>query len=224
MHLRKRKMAAGVSVLSDDGRDKMIIQGIMLLQMIQSSATTQDVTFCKDTSVSSKKEKILNLLSCWENVKINKYKTHSDKENREHVVTYRSCKEIIDVFYPIANGIYSLTTKNGLIYQTFCDMTTNGGGWTLVASIHENNIHGKCTSGDRWTSQQGNNANNPKGDGNWDNYATFGTPERATSDDYKVSQRDDDRIDNDLLITLVHGQNKNTLAFHEGPLQQGSSC
>jgi len=43
-------------------------------------------------------------------------------------------------------------------------MTTNGGGWTLVASIHENNIYGQCTVGDRWTSQQGNAVNYPAGD------------------------------------------------------------
>ncbi|XP_053327064.1 intelectin-1-like isoform X2 [Spea bombifrons] len=83
------------------------------------------------------------------------------------------------------DGIYTLTTGNGISYQTFCDMTTNGGGWTLVASIHENNLFGKCTPGDRWSSQEGNNENNPEGDGNWANYATFGLPDGATSDDYK---------------------------------------
>ncbi|KAM9325670.1 intelectin-2-like [Gastrophryne carolinensis] len=64
-------------------------------------------------------------------------------------------------------------------------MTTNGGGWTLVASVHENNMHGKCTTGDRWSSQQGNNIDFPAGDGNWANYATFGSPDGATSDDFK---------------------------------------
>ncbi|KAG9464476.1 hypothetical protein GDO78_019883 [Eleutherodactylus coqui] len=64
-------------------------------------------------------------------------------------------------------------------------MATDGGGWTLVASIHENNMYGKCTVGDRWSSQQGNNPNNPKGDDNWANYATFGQADGATSDDYK---------------------------------------
>ncbi|KAM4014333.1 intelectin-1-like [Anomaloglossus baeobatrachus] len=168
-------------------RIEMIIQVIILMQMIQRSDPSQDTTFCKDTSVSSKKEKIQNLLSCWEDDRENKHKTNNYNENRERVVNYRSCKEIRNSKNDIQDGIYTLTTKTGMTYQTFCDMTTNGGGWTLVASIHENNIHGKCTWGDRWTSQQGNNANNPKGDGNWDNYATFGTPEGATSDDYKNS-------------------------------------
>ncbi|KAL6093802.1 hypothetical protein STEG23_029857 [Scotinomys teguina] len=86
------------------------------------------------------------------------------------------------IFY---DGLYFLCTENGAIYQTFCDMTTAGGGWTLVASVHENNMGGKCTVGDRWSSQQGNRIDYPEGDGNWANYNTFGSAEGATSDDYK---------------------------------------
>ncbi|XP_063295369.1 intelectin-1-like [Pelobates fuscus] len=98
---------------------------------------------------------------------------------------YRSCKDIKQIDSSATDGIYTLTTKDGEQYQTFCDMTTNGGGWTLVASIHENNMYGKCTVGDRWTSQQGNSINYPEGDANWANYATFGQAAGATSDDYK---------------------------------------
>ncbi|XP_059215722.1 intelectin-like isoform X1 [Centropristis striata] len=104
--------------------------------------------------------------------------------NRSRYVA-RSCREIRDRYNEQEDGLYYLTTANGMVYQTFCDMTTAGGGWTLVASVHENSIYGKCTVGDRWSSQQGNNADLPDGDGNWSNRNTFGAAESATSDDYK---------------------------------------
>ncbi|XP_068114461.1 intelectin-1-like [Hyperolius riggenbachi] len=98
---------------------------------------------------------------------------------------YRSCKEIKSSDKHATDGMYTLTTADGINYQTFCDMTTNGGGWTLVASVHENNMNGKCTVGDRWSTQQGSNPLNPAGDGTWANYYTFWLADGATSDDYK---------------------------------------
>ena len=63
-----------------------------------------------------------------------------------------------------------------------------------MASVHENNMRGKCTVGDRWSSQQGNKADYPEGDGNWANYNTFGSAEAATSDDYKVLSTQWERV------------------------------
>uniref|UniRef100_A0A4W5LX43 Fibrinogen C-terminal domain-containing protein n=1 Tax=Hucho hucho TaxID=62062 RepID=A0A4W5LX43_9TELE len=69
----------------------------------------------------------------------------------------RSCKEIRDRYDQHEDdGLYYLTTASGVMYQTFSDMTT-AGSWTLVASVHENNIYGKCEVGNRWSSQQGSN-------------------------------------------------------------------
>ncbi|XP_070464337.1 intelectin-2-like [Equus przewalskii] len=98
----------------------------------------------------------------------------------------RSCKELKESCNRAGDGVYLLRTKNSVIYQTFCDMTSGGGGWTLVASVHENNMLGKCTVGDHWSSQQGSRADYPEGDGNWANHNTFGSAEAATSDDYKL--------------------------------------
>ena len=97
----------------------------------------------------------------------------------------RSCLEIKEKHGGTQDGMYILTTESGTYYQAFCDMSTAGGGWTLVASVHENNIKGKCSVGDRWSSQQGNDQNLPEGDGAWANTATFGSAESSTSDDYK---------------------------------------
>ncbi|XP_043914963.1 intelectin-1a-like [Protopterus annectens] len=115
----------------------------------------------------------------------NNHVTNNTQQQTPLQYTARSCNEIKEKYQIKQDGLYYLTTEDSEVYQTFCDMTTNGGGWTLVASVHENNIHGKCTSGDRWTSTQGNNQNYPEGDGNWVNLATFGTASGATSDDYK---------------------------------------
>nr|CAB3262954.1 uncharacterized protein LOC100185757 [Phallusia mammillata] len=63
-------------------------------------------------------------------------------------------------------------------------MESDGGGWTLVASVHENNIYGKCTMGDRWSNDQGQTTKYSSL-GNWESFSTFGSLEGATSDDYK---------------------------------------
>ncbi|XP_051505493.1 intelectin-like [Myxocyprinus asiaticus] len=97
----------------------------------------------------------------------------------------QSCLDIKEKYNVSQDGIYFLTTESGSVYQTFCDMTTAGGGWTLVASVHENNLNGRCSLGDRWSSQQGNDQHQPEGDGTWANTDTFGTAEGSTSDDYK---------------------------------------
>ncbi|XP_043307463.1 intelectin-1a-like [Cervus canadensis] len=132
----------------------------------------------------------------------------------------RSCKEIKTSCSRAGDGLYYLRTENGVIYQTFCDMTSGGGGWTLVASVHENNMRGKCTVGDRWSSQQGNRADYPEGDGNWASYNTFGSAEAATSDDYKNPGYYDIQAQ-DLGIwhvpnksPLQHWRNSSLLRYH----------
>lgn len=99
--------------------------------------------------------------------------------------------------------MYMLTTESGTYYQAFCDMTTAGGGWTLVASVHENNIKGKCSVGDRWSSQEGNDLNLPEGEGTWANTATFGRAESSTSYDYKVHHHTKLQLTTDWMLLPI---------------------
>ncbi|XP_078669974.1 intelectin-1-like [Branchiostoma floridae x Branchiostoma belcheri] len=96
-----------------------------------------------------------------------------------------SCKEIKDTVDAAQDGLYHLRSQEGIVYQTYCDMTIADGGWTLVSSVHENDIYGKCTAGDRWSSTRGSTTNYPVGDGNWANLNTFGSVDLATNDDLK---------------------------------------
>ena len=55
------------------------------------------------------------------------------------------------------NGIYPMQGSAGGVYLTYCDFAVGGGGWTLVASVHEDNIKAKCNTKDLWTNTNGNN-------------------------------------------------------------------
>ncbi|CAI9576620.1 unnamed protein product [Staurois parvus] len=160
----------------------MLVYSLLVLSLALRGAFANK---CEYASLSETKQAILNLLSCWDDDTANGIIPDSRYPTGDVEYRYRSCKAIKNSDRYAKDGIYTLTTEDGVVYQSFCDMTTNGGGWTLVASVHENNMNGKCTTGDRWSSQQGNNPNNPAGEGNWANYATFGLSDGATSDDYK---------------------------------------
>ncbi|XP_054828998.1 intelectin-1-like [Eublepharis macularius] len=149
-----------------------------LAVLLLLSAFASKAELCSsDSCMNSLKQDILNLLAKWEG--------SSCLPNSPQKKLPQSCKQIKESQQEASDGLYFLQTGDGEVYQTFCDMTTNGGGWTLVASVHENNMYGKCTVGDRWSSQQGNDPNYPEGDGNWSNNSTFGSAVASTSDDYK---------------------------------------
>lgn len=49
-----------------------------------------------------------------------------------------SCKEILSNSHSRGDDYYTINT-NGTEIETICDMTTDGGGWTLVASMADDN-------------------------------------------------------------------------------------
>merc|ERR1712002_989707 len=106
-------------------------------------------------------------------------------EQAPHCVEkFTSCKAIKTADANSVSGMYVLYTKEGESYTTFCDMESSDGGWTLVASIHENDMNGKCTQGDRWSSEEGV-VERHGGQSLWENNQVYGSADQAASDDYK---------------------------------------
>ncbi|XP_077970611.1 uncharacterized protein LOC120328623 [Styela clava] len=95
----------------------------------------------------------------------------------------RSCMDLKDNG-KTTSGFYHIKPDDDFEpIETYCDMSTDGGGWTLVASVHEKDIKGKCDIDDRWTTF----STGAYVETAWANKKVFGDVMNCTDDDYKNS-------------------------------------
>nr|XP_009859397.2 uncharacterized protein LOC100183495 isoform X2 [Ciona intestinalis] len=104
-------------------------------------------------------------------------------ESASSTKTATSCLELKNSGFS-NDGYYSIQPEGtDTPIKVYCDMTTSGGGWTLVASVHENDINKECTVDDMWFSK--NPAPDTLFSRYWENTNIFENVEDATSADYK---------------------------------------
>nr|XP_039256396.1 uncharacterized protein LOC120333112 [Styela clava] len=97
----------------------------------------------------------------------------------------KSCRELKMLGFNADDVYYIQTIKDYPKTEVYCDMTSDGGGWTLVASVHESNISVKCGLDDLWSRYDLINEVAYPDNTNWESDYTFGNLFKCTSNDYK---------------------------------------
>ncbi|XP_065846844.1 uncharacterized protein [Oscarella lobularis] len=94
------------------------------------SASISNETNCSCVAIERKLSQAMNMI---DSLKI-------DLTGDTASLPGRTCRDIVQKRPRAPNGVYWISQgENSAPYRVFCDMTTDGGGWTLVTVIKANN-------------------------------------------------------------------------------------
>ncbi|MDP2310596.1 MAG: MopE-related protein, partial [Pseudomonadota bacterium] len=100
-----------------------------------------------------------------------------------------SCNAILVDGSSTGDGSYVLEGESGAVFSAWCDMTTDGGGWTLAGSI-VNDIYTTGAHNRMWSSYTA-----------WSDATTFGSVAARQTADYKGEAWSDIAGDDVLVVT-----------------------
>ena len=104
----------------------------------------------------------------------------SDYDGSSQACPAESCLSILNSGYSTGNGVYWVDPQGQGAFETYCDMSKDGGGWTLIMSVVDDNRQlSSWNSDNQW---------NYPGQNRWQDTEIFGNIQTATTSqtgDYK---------------------------------------